>query len=807
MPPSGSSKPLTQDSQPLAISTPLGKDAMLLTGFTGLERMSSLFSFELELASEREEIDPSSLVGKPVSFRIVRHDGRQRHFHGHVSRLAFRGVQLRHALWEATVVPWFWFLTQTTDCRIFQDQTVRQIAERIFEEMGFHEFEFDLREPHARRPYCVQYRETDHAFLTRLFEEEGMFHYFRHEQDRHVLVVADHAGAYGKASETGIGMSSKVGVGDLSDLITKWGRQFSFHPGKLASTDYNPDTPSLSLRTSEGANVPLRGVERYEVFEFPGRFADTAEAKLAAKRRAEELAERFDTASGEGMCRTFSPGMAFTMERHHAKAERGRSWVATEVVHDARAGATYVTGGELNDVTYRNRFTCVPATRAFRPPRVTQRPTIHGCQTAIVVGPRGARLEPGHEVHVDDQGRVKVRFHWDRYAKEDDRSSCWIRVSQAWAGAGMGGINIPRIGQEVVVSFVEGDPDRPLITGRVYNGERMPYASTAGQSELKRMREKNRSLKSSASKAAAPASVHAPDDAPPQAASLPQEGARRGDAVLTAMRQAIPAEVKGLARRGSANPPSEADGQPLSSTFMMTSFRSESLDGAGGSNEITMNDAGGSEGLFFKAQKDEVHTVGNDQTQSVGNDQVDEVGNDRSATVGNDDTLSVGANRVVTVGESQNVTVGKSKSEKVAMMSSEMVGVMKSTTVGGAFAVTVGGGHTVTVGGMMNTAVGLMSFEQVGINKSITVGSKIEIVCGASKLTMDAAGNITLEGVNITVKGSTAIRQESGGTFDCTAAGQFAASAGQKMTLKAGAGMKIDGGPTVDVDGGVIDLN
>nr|MBP8256806.1 type VI secretion system tip protein VgrG [Opitutaceae bacterium] len=561
-----------------------------------------------------------------------------------------------------------------------------------------------------------------------------------------------------------------------------------------------------------------------------------------AKSRQQELDERFDTGSGAGTCRTFSPGHSFSMDRHHAASEKGKQWVLLEVEHDMMDGASYLTQRDAKDLKgYRNTFTCMPSDRAHRPARETLKPAVRGCQTAVVVGPQGPHYKAGHEVHVDDLGRVKVRFHWDRYAKDDDNSSCWIRVSQAWAGPGMGGMVIPRIGQEVIVDFLEGDPDRPIIIGRVYNAEAPPNASTVGADEMKRMREKSSSVNKQASAASKPPDKHAPDDDAPEEPGVkpsPVSAAERGSSVLAAAKASLPTGLADLAKRKADNkePPKAAG---ISAAFHTTSFKSESLNGGGGSNEISMNDAGGSEAMFFRAQKDEVHTVGNDQSHAVANDQMVEVGNNKTQTIGNNETKSVATNQTTTVGSNQSNTVGASKTEKVALMSNEMVGVSKTTTVGAAYAVTVGAVHTVTVGGLMNTAVGFMSKEQVGVSKTVNVGSNIEIVCGSSKLTMDSAGNIVLEGVNITIKGSSTIKYESGGTFDSTSAGAmnltsksvmvsqatesmvmnsgnsivcnaaqaFAASAGQKMALVAGAGMTINGGPSVDVDGGVIDLN
>ncbi|MCI0460379.1 MAG: type VI secretion system tip protein VgrG [Gemmataceae bacterium] len=464
----------TQDKRLLAVTTPLGKDVLLLSSFTGQEEMSRLFHFQLVMLSEKDSLAAKDIVGKEVGWTVGRADKEPRHFHGVVSRFSagrMYGRTLRE--YRAEVVPWLWFLTRTADCRIFQNKTAPQIVEQIFKDLGFSAFKTDLKGTYVKRDYCVQYRETDFDFVSRLMEQEGMFYYFLHEKGKHTLIVADHKNAYKDCADKKVVHSPGT---TLPGHVTVWDHQYEFRPGQYAQTDYNFETPSTSLMTTTKTVVKLPGNDKYEIYDYPGVYLKKADGDALTKVYMEEQEAAYDVVNAEGTSSTFSPGGKFTLDKHECTPEQGKEYVVTSVRHSART--TGYIAGDSEGEDYRNVFTCVPSAVTFRPARTTPRPVVQGPQTAAVVGPKG------EEIYTDKYGRVKVQFHWDREGKKDENSSCWIRVSQGWAGKNWGAVFLPRIGQEVIVDFLEGDPDRPIITGRVYNAEQMPpYELPANQTQ------------------------------------------------------------------------------------------------------------------------------------------------------------------------------------------------------------------------------------------------------------------------------------------------------------------------------------
>lgn len=453
----------TQDNRIIAVTTPLGKDVLLLAGFSGKEEMSRLFTYQLDMFSEKKDIAAKDIVGKSVTFTVFRTDGSPRYFNGLVSRFSAGGLEiqgLRH--YRAEMVPWLWFLTRTADCRIFQNKTVPEIIEQIFKDLGFTAYELSLKATYVKWEYCVQYRETDFNFVSRLMEQEGIFYWFRHENGKHTMVLADQASAYKDCVEK----EADYTPGSLApNHVAQWDHQYEFRPGKWAQTDYNFETPSTSLMANTNTVVKLPGNDKYEIYDYPGEYEKKADGDTQVKIRMEEDEVPYDVVNGAGTCRTFTPGSKFTLKTHECSAEAGKNYVITSIEHTAREESYAKEGGEQS---YNNTFTCIPSSVVFRPTRITHKPRIQGPQTAVVVGPSG------EEIYTDKYGRVKVQFHWDREGKKDENSSCWIRVAQVWAGKRWGASFWPRIGQEVIVEFLEGDPDRPLVTGLVYNAEQMP---------------------------------------------------------------------------------------------------------------------------------------------------------------------------------------------------------------------------------------------------------------------------------------------------------------------------------------------
>ncbi|MGL4962990.1 MAG: type VI secretion system Vgr family protein [Inquilinus sp.] len=464
---------LTQTGRLLAIETPMGQDVFLLEGMEGEEDLCALFSFRLRVRSKRQDVTPAEMVGLPISWTLELPGGGRREWSGVVGALE-AGPMLGDGMRAYTVTahPWLWLFGHTSDCRIFQHRTTQQILETIFAEAKIRDYDFGpVIGAKAVREYCVQYNETDLDFIFRLLEEEGWAWWFRHEpgedggQGRHVLVVADGAHAWTPGDEPELRYAT-TDV-DLNN-VTAWTRRFSFLPGRLAEADWNFEAPRAPQMQGQPSLAPVKANQLFELYRWGGRFTDHDQADQATRRRMEAHEARFEIVEADSRNRRVRPGQKFTLYGHPAVAENAD--YAVVAVHHAAQDTTYAGGGGAPP-GYASRFTAVPATVRYTPAQRTPRPRIDGIQTAIVVGP------PGEEIHTDQYGRVKVRFPWDRYAKGDDGDSCWLRVSQPWAGRNWGAQTIPRVGMEVLVAYVEGDPDKPMVVGVVPNTDQMPPLS------------------------------------------------------------------------------------------------------------------------------------------------------------------------------------------------------------------------------------------------------------------------------------------------------------------------------------------
>src|SRR6266550_3406148 len=457
----------TQEGRLLSLNSPLGKDALLLQGLNGHENISRPLAFHLDLLSENPSISYDQIVGQRVAIVIDAPGGGQRYWNGFVSRFVQAGSDYRFTHYRAEIVPWLWFLTRTADCRIFQNMTIPDIITKIFKDLGFNDFKNSLQGSFELREYCVQYRETDFNFVSRLLEQYGICYFFEHEQDQHTLVMANDSSVHKECPRNDT-VHVNYAPGGLvdKDVITSWNMEQELRTGKWSLTDYNFETPSSNLLVNEPSIVNVDGNSKYEIYDYPGIYQRKPQGENLAKVRMQEEETVSKIASGSGGCYGFAAGYKFNLEGYY-RPDMNDAYLLTEVQHVATVGGSYVSG-ELSGENYSNHFKCIPAKVPYRPDRTTPKPFVQGPQTAVVVG------KSGEEIWVDKYGRVKVQFHWDREGKKDENSSCWIRVSHPWAGQGYGSVAIPRIGQEVIVDFVEGNPDQPVIVGRVYNAEQMP---------------------------------------------------------------------------------------------------------------------------------------------------------------------------------------------------------------------------------------------------------------------------------------------------------------------------------------------
>lgn len=465
----------SQEEHRIAVYTPLGEDVLLLEKLTGFEGISRPFRFRLEMLSEKTTIDFSELVRKSATVRVRIAHGEERFINGVIRQFTQRGRDTRFARYRAELVPSLWFLKLNRNCRIFQNKTVIEIITEIFHQRGITDYANHTIGSYQPREYCVQYRETDLEFVSRLMEEEGIFYYFQHDRNKHTLVLADSASEFRPCPAQPAARFETTGRVLEDERITAFELLQNVRTGAYALTDYNFETPQTSLVSEQSTIVAADSGS--EIFDYPGRYLSKSRGEHLTRLRMEQEEAQHLQAAGASTCAGFLPGHRFALQDHY-RADLNQSYVLTEVRHSAHCGSAYYTGSPEDPEGYENAFRSIPRSVPYRPRRVTRRPIVQGPQTAVVVGPSG------EEIYTDKYGRVKVQFFWDREGRNNENSSCWIRVSQPWAGKAWGAISIPRVGQEVIVDFLEGNPDRPIIAGRVYNADQMPPYGLPGDADM-----------------------------------------------------------------------------------------------------------------------------------------------------------------------------------------------------------------------------------------------------------------------------------------------------------------------------------
>lgn len=686
--------PLTQANRLIAITTPLDQDALLLQSFVGQEGLSRLFHFEAELVSEDPEIRFDQLIGKEVGIRLATREDPPRYIHGHVSRFTQSAQDSRFTYYRAHIVPWLWFLTRTADCRIFQaPMTVPDIISKIFDDLEFDDYRLDLQGAFEPVEYCVQYRETDFNFVSRLMEDHGIFYFFEHEEKKHTLVLGNHPGAHPKCPGQGTARCAFAGGAlEGEDVVTSCQVEQELRPGRYAITDYNFETPSTSLAASVDSVVKVGENSRFEVYDYPGEYGKKPDGERLVKLRIEEEEATHFLLRASSTCRAFVAGQRFDLAEHYRRDLNG-SYLLIEVQHGASAGEYYTSGGASTaGETYTNSFTASPHSVPYRPARVTPRPLVQGTQTAVVVGPSG------EEIYSDSYGRVKVQFHWDREGERNENSSCWIRVSQPWAGKNWGAVAIPRIGQEVIVDFLEGDPDRPIIVGRVYNAELMP-----------------------------------PYD-------LPAGGVVSG--------------FKSKTHKGSGyNEFSMDDTVGKEKIVIHGQYDMETT--IEHDQKLTVHN-----NRSATVDVDDSESVGVNQSMTVGVNQKLDVGANQDVSVGANATRAVGISETHSIGVAHTLSVGAAQAINVGAAQEVGVGGVQSVNVGASQSVNVGGGQSVSVGGDQSTSASNISASakskithKAGSDLVIDAGSSITIKCGGATITMKG-GKISIKGTKVSINGS-----------------------------------------------------
>jgi type VI secretion system secreted protein VgrG len=448
---------------------------------TGHERISTLFESRVRLVSDMAGIAPKRMLGEDMTVEVnlaTELGGPGTRFiSGQVTRFACVGKDDGDmCVYEATLRPWLWYATRRSDFRIFQFKTAPQILQEVLAPYGFA-IDAKLGGNYRTWEYCVQYAETDFNFVSRLMEQEGIYYYFSHAMGSHQLVLCDGPDSHAPLPAGPVKVPYHAGVLAAQileqDFIDSWSHGEDIAPGNFAADDYDFKKPNAEIDTlrRQPAGHSRDSFERYD---WPGGYTELGDGENYARLRLEQLAGRRELVTAEGNLRHMAPGYLFELARH-PNAEDNRRYLIEAVSHDFQENALRVAGAadaayseSTSSTSYRQTFDVLPDSAPYRPERAAPRPRTTGPQTAVVVGPEG------EEIHTDEYGRIKVQFHWDRYGRRDENSSCWIRVSQTWAGSNYGAMHIPRIGQEVIVDFLNGDPDHPIVTGCVYNAAQMP---------------------------------------------------------------------------------------------------------------------------------------------------------------------------------------------------------------------------------------------------------------------------------------------------------------------------------------------
>ncbi len=449
----------------LAISTPLGEDVLLLRTAQVHEELGRPFSIDAELISDDEDILLDNLLGKNVTISLET-DEETRYFNGIITEFFQKENIDRNACYGAVIKPWFWLLTLSENCRIFQEKSYPDIIKSVFDDLGFSDYEDQLTGTYTPQEYVVQYNESDFNFVSRIMEQEGIYYYFSHTDSKHALVMIDDNSVLPDNGEVPYNDIEDGGYDEDLEGIKKWENYRKLRTGGVSLTDFDFTTPSKKL-DAVTADPKTGSISALQKFSYPGKYSERAKGTDYTRILMEKENVEYEEKACEGNFRTLFSGSQFTLVDHHRDDQNG-SYLVTKFTCTLKSDAYISSSNEENTELYSCKFIAISSNVVYRPQITTTKPKMTGPQTAMVVG------KSGEEIWTDKYGRVKVLFHWDRVGEGDEKSSCWIRVSQSWAGKSWGSIQIPRIGQEVLIDFLHGDPDQPIIIGSVYNGSSMP---------------------------------------------------------------------------------------------------------------------------------------------------------------------------------------------------------------------------------------------------------------------------------------------------------------------------------------------
>jgi type VI secretion system secreted protein VgrG len=445
----------------------LPSDLFSVVSFTLTERLSELFHGHIELASTNANVEVCDVLEQSVDLVVWQDGAPLRRFTGVVNEFVRGGRGHRRTRYELIIQPPLWRLGLMHNSRIFQTQTTDTIVRTLLEERGVVNLMFDLKRTPQKREYCVQHRESDLAFIERMSAEEGWHYRYQHgsvdENKQPGLIIADHHGDAPRLEAAEY--NGKAGGSTRQPAVFRFRFEERVRVASVAMKDYTFKNPAYAQIHQQSAVSPNQRQD-YQHFDYPGRFKADASGQPFTEARLDALRNDASTANGESNRANFTCGAKVALIEHDSP-NLNRDWLLTAVTHTGKQPQALQEEAGSEPTTYHNTFNAVPADKTWRP-LLTHRPRMDGPQIAIVTGPEG------EEIHCDEFGRVKVRFPWDRYSKNDEYSSAWLRVSQGWAGGQYGFMAVPRIGNEVIVSFLDGDPDQPIITGRTYHATNTP---------------------------------------------------------------------------------------------------------------------------------------------------------------------------------------------------------------------------------------------------------------------------------------------------------------------------------------------
>ncbi|MGH8176796.1 MAG: type VI secretion system Vgr family protein [Steroidobacter sp.] len=697
----------------ITFKSPVDSDKLLIRAATINEQLGRPFDIEIDLLSPDESLNFDAMLGQEVRVSVGLDDGGARAFHAFIVEFAQIGRLGEYATYRARAVPWLWFLTRTADCRIFQTKSAPDIVKEVFREHGFTDFKDTLTKTYRTRDYCVQYRETDFNFVQRLMEEEGIYYFFSHTESSHTLVLADSYS--GHETMPGFETIEYFPPSDNEsrdkDHIYDWRQARNIQPGKYVVTDYDFTKPRAQLETQY---VQKRDFPKsdFEMFDYPGEYATKTEGDHYARVRLESLQAQYERFNAVGNARGQAVGSLFKLAGYPRK-DQNKEYLVVAATHRLHAGE-YESGTGGSEPDYTCTFEAIDAKEPFHAAITTRKPIVGGPQTATVVGPSG------EEIFTDKYGRVKVQFHWDREGQRNEKSSCWVRVSQIWAGKNWGWMSIPRMGQEVVVDFLEGDPDQPLITGRVYNQDNMPpYDLPANKTQS--------GLKTRSSKSGTPDNFNEIRFEDKKGSEQLYIHAEKNQDIMVENDET---HTVGHDRRKDIG---------NDETTHVKHDRTETVDN---NESITVHGA-----RTEAVDKDESITIGASRTENVDKNETINIGQDRSESVGGSESISIGKDQSISIGANRSVSVGKDENITVSANRTDQVGKSEEATIGKSRSVSVGENESLTVG------KGLV----------IDVGDQITIKTGSASITMKKDGTITLKGKDITLDGSGKVNVKASG--------------------------------------------